>query len=1069
MSLDDVHIKYQMEVDAAIAALTSLKKKNEELAASANQAKDAIKGEEQATESNSEAADKDTQSKRRRVQAGRASINTVNAMRETEQRLQNVVNNSRIGTQRYIQNLERLRNVQSQIKKVNDSTTQSYSKMGNTLNNLKGQIAAAFAVGTIINYSKEAINLAVQLKSVEIAFRRVADENILKGLRAATKGTVSDLELMKSANLGASFGLPMDKLAELAEFATLKAAETGQSVDYMWNSVVTGIARGSILILDNLGISSREISEGLDGATARSAEIGKVTEVVANIAKKQIEGMRKSWDEVNGSIAANKTSMENMKAAFGQNIIPIQAGLMEFANAAMTQARYFGDSWIAAFGDIKNASNEGVLALARTDKKFREFEAGFNMAFGELSRDNLADFKTKLMETYELSEETVRHLEKSGGSILFAKTPISAKELADFKEFKKVLSAMVDEAIKAGNNMGGLTDEIKQQNAQYQKQIDLLGQLKPKQTNVGAEVFTKTDFAMFGSKPSDLGLDEIKEALSALEVEFDKAVKGSDHYNKIIARTAELTNEASRRTEAWSKIISRIGVVSGSVMDLTLRMSELQKQQEKATTPEQWQAVADKIVILQKQLDTINGTSLKEMADLVREISHMEFLSGATDAEKAIFDIEKKYGDMASRVMKSIQDPIEVFNQLDILDKAKAAELSKYQTEKQKEALAQQEADRKTFIDRRISEGVATTDELYNYEVSKLKELLNDGIIRKEQYDLRMSVLNTAYNKEAEAGIESVIAANSRLLEIQLAYMQAALKSIPPQTKEWYEMRDAIAETEDALANLNSTNVETSEKTKTLLEMLKESWDNVDWNQVGGALRMQMQQAAQQVLQIQERKNREEVQAELAKNDQLLRDGKITQEEKDQLDIKAKKEAAERSKELAKYNAALAVAEAFLMGLLQGGLATALIYSALALGQQAIINSVAVPEFAGGVFRFQGKGTETSDSNLVKISHNESVASAHSTNKYGDILKPIIHDDEAGFKKVLWQYALSMSESDKFAQPEMSGNTIVNVKTDNEDLKREIRRSAQTDASIQKAVASALIRELRRGRRNWYN
>lgn len=55
--------------------------------------------------------------------------------------------------------------------------------------------------------------------------------------------------------------------------------------------------------------------------------------------------------------------------------------------------------------------------------------------------------------------------------------------------------------------------------------------------------------------------------------------------------------------------------------------------------------------------------------------------------------------------------------------------------------------------------------------------------------------------------------------------------------------------------------------------------------------------------------------------------------------------------------------------------------------------SIAVPKYATGVFDLEGPGTGTSDSIDARLSRGESVADAETTNKFGDILKPMIENE----------------------------------------------------------------------------
>ena len=112
------------------------------------------------------------------------------------------------------------------------------------------------------------------------AFRNLNQPGLLDNLRKATKGTVSDIELMKAAVKAKDFRIPLEDLGKYLTFAQLKAQQTGQSLDYMVDSIVTGLGRQSPQILDNLGLSAAEISE-------KTKETGDFMKAVASIVEKK--------------------------------------------------------------------------------------------------------------------------------------------------------------------------------------------------------------------------------------------------------------------------------------------------------------------------------------------------------------------------------------------------------------------------------------------------------------------------------------------------------------------------------------------------------------------------------------------------------------------------------------------------------------------------------------------------------------------------------------------------------------------------------------------------------------
>lgn len=180
------------------------------------------------------------------------------------------------------------------------------------------------AVSAVANLGSEmyglvqhGIELARQGEGIRTAFERLGRGDILDGLREATHGTVTDLELMKAAVKFNDFRLPVEELGTMLAFAQQKAKDTGQSVDYMVDSIVTGLGRKSLMILDNLGLSAAEIKN-------RMAETGDMTKAVGAIIREQ---MAKAGDYVETAAdrAAQATvSLENKMEDLGRKFLPLQ-------------------------------------------------------------------------------------------------------------------------------------------------------------------------------------------------------------------------------------------------------------------------------------------------------------------------------------------------------------------------------------------------------------------------------------------------------------------------------------------------------------------------------------------------------------------------------------------------------------------------------------------------------------------------------------------------------------------------------------------------------------------------
>lgn len=161
------------------------------------------------------------------------------------------------------------------------------------------------------------LDMAEQADGVTKAFNDLNQEGLLDNLRKATKGTVNDVQLMTAAVKANDFRIPLEDLGKYLEFAQLKAQQTGQSVDYMTDSIVTGLGRKSPLILDNLGISAAEISE-------KTKETGDFMKAVAEIVDTQLAAAGETYISAADRAAQKTVELQNAQKALGDEILPLK-------------------------------------------------------------------------------------------------------------------------------------------------------------------------------------------------------------------------------------------------------------------------------------------------------------------------------------------------------------------------------------------------------------------------------------------------------------------------------------------------------------------------------------------------------------------------------------------------------------------------------------------------------------------------------------------------------------------------------------------------------------------------
>lgn len=197
-----------------------------------------------------------------------------------------------------------LNNFQKQTQTLGNKLTSTFKGLG-------VGIAAAFTVDKIKDFIVEASKLAGQAEGVKQAFDNLNDRDLLNNLREATAGTVSDLDLMKAAVQARNFKIPLDQLATYFKFASKRAEETGESVDFLVESIIMGIGRQSPLILDNLGLSAKELSN-------RFKETGDFGKAAGDIIREELSNM----GELMGTDAQKQAELtaetQNFKVALGQ-------------------------------------------------------------------------------------------------------------------------------------------------------------------------------------------------------------------------------------------------------------------------------------------------------------------------------------------------------------------------------------------------------------------------------------------------------------------------------------------------------------------------------------------------------------------------------------------------------------------------------------------------------------------------------------------------------------------------------------------------------------------------------
>lgn len=283
----------------------------------------------------------------------------------------------------------------SEFKRGLKDSEGQLSKLNAGFKRLGVMIGAAFSVSAITNFVGEGIKLAASMQGVEAAFKSLNQPNLLQNLRNATRGTVTDLQLMQKAVQARNFKIPLEQLATYFEFATKRAIQTGESVDYLVDSIITGIGRKSVLVMDNLGISAVELQKEI-------AKVGDFGVASGNIIQRELSSMGDVADTTATSIAQLATAWSDLKLAAGDFLI--NSGIKEFFQDLTTYMKVLQDPDIPWIG-WKSPTHEN-LEEYRKAKEFLAKQQSVNMySGGESSGGPLEKVKEQVETIASLNEQ----------------------------------------------------------------------------------------------------------------------------------------------------------------------------------------------------------------------------------------------------------------------------------------------------------------------------------------------------------------------------------------------------------------------------------------------------------------------------------------------------------------------------------------------------------------------------------------------------------------------------------------------------------------------------------------
>jgi hypothetical protein len=300
--------------------------------------------------------------------------------------------------------------------------------MGGIMKQTTGSIVAAAAqyasfaavLGTVASGFAEAVSrgteMSREMEGVKMAFDRINQPGLLDNLREATHNTVNDLELMKQAVKFDNFNLSIEQMGTFLAFAQQQAKDTGQDVNYLVDSIVTGLGRKSLPILDNLGLSAEEIRD-------RMKETGDMTKAVAQIIQERMEAAGGYVETASDRAAQAQVRLDNAMTDLGRTMdsltgegaslwTELKIGAIDLANTAIKPLIQLFNTLA---GYIRGTSVEDIVTKGMTDVTDTVDDNG------RLIRKNAINKIPEIKITGNAPQKTPRF--GGGGSKRLQKTP----------------------------------------------------------------------------------------------------------------------------------------------------------------------------------------------------------------------------------------------------------------------------------------------------------------------------------------------------------------------------------------------------------------------------------------------------------------------------------------------------------------------------------------------------------------------------------------------------------------------------------------------------------------------
>ena len=608
---------------------------------------------------------------------------------------------------------------------------------------------AAAAGAAILAGLGAATKIAIDVESTSIAFENLASsvgqssDDILKALQKASAGTVSANDLMLAANRAMVLGVADNtkEFTVLMEIARDRARAMGLTIEQAFNDIVTGIGRGSPLILDNLGLVINQVEANEDYAFS----LGKSAEELTEAEKKQallnavLKQGQKTIDKnaqetmtASEAIQALKSSATDTAAKIGNTFLP----MVQDVSTAVINAIDKYQEWREENPKLAEAIDKAALATG-----------GFLLVGGSL---------LILLPKLSKAITTARNAYLSFQTIVLATNPYLLAAVAAIALVVAIVGTAkwkIDELTEAERRNKAMVEDLNKSIESYTNQI------AANEEQLKTEIRTLEDYRDNLAK-AEKSLADLREEQNEALDSMNKTTATIEQLNQLYDQTAGAINAAQQEVDTWTGMVnyqqSIVDNLTDSLEDANDALEAAQDEYDKATdkVDEYSAALSD----LERQINDLSRVRIEGMGEYEDKIHNVE-----TEIDKtklAIWEAEQEGQDTTAleSQLDALQDQLEGLQlQYDV-----AYNDALYQQQQAAEAALGQ--DTEMSIDDILS-GIMSAGEDY----AAISELLDDALSEQEAAGQGV--------EEAQAVVaaaEEVLATAVSTLDLYQGYLDTA-------------------------------------------------------------------------------------------------------------------------------------------------------------------------------------------------------------------------------------------------------------------------------------------------------